>query len=103
MTRPSNETSIDTADDVARRSGTDGGSSCSVCGGRWAISSGPGRVVGAVARSLPGVFAPLPDNFTFEYCPPCKRRNMTPELEQRFLAVEAVYRAAAPKKVEESR
>lgn len=64
---------------------------CDCCGGPWAISSGPGRVVGAIASSIMGVYAPLPDDFTFEYCPPCKRRNMTPELEARFLAVEKAY------------
>ena len=66
-------------------------SGCPNCGGAWAISSGPGRVVGAIARSLSGVYAPLPDDFTFEYCPPCRRRHMAPELEQRFLAVEAAH------------
>ena len=65
--------------------------SCPYCDGPWSISSGPGRIVGPIARSLSGVSAPLPDDFTFEYCARCEKRNMTPELEQRFLAVEAAY------------
>ena len=69
-------------------------SGCPNCGGAWAISSGPGRVVGAIARSLSGVYAPLPDDFAYEYCPSCRHRNMTPELEQRFLGAEAAYRAS---------
>lgn len=58
------------------------------CGTAWAVSTGPGRVVGAIARSLEGVMTTLPDDFDFQYCPKCNQRNMTPELEQRFLAVE---------------
>ncbi len=58
------------------------------CGEPWTISSGPGRVVGAIARSITGVYVPLPDDFTFEYCAKCSQRNMTPELEARFLEVE---------------
>lgn len=65
--------------------------SCPYCKGPWAVSSGPGRVVGPIANSIQGVSAPLPDDFTFEYCPPCRTRNMTPELEKRFLAVERAY------------
>ena len=64
---------------------------CPRCNGPWSISQGPDRCVGPIARSLPGIFAPLPDDFTFEYCERCNRRNITPELEQRFLAVEAAY------------
>lgn len=37
-------------------------SSCPSCGGAWAISSGSGRVVGAIARSLVDIHA-LPDAF----------------------------------------
>lgn len=62
------------------------------CGTPWAISKGPGRVVGAIARSITGVSVPLPEDFTFEYCPKCDVRNMTPELEARFLAIEASAR-----------
>lgn len=62
------------------------------CGTPWAISKGPGRVVGAIARSPMGVFVPLPDDFEFEYCPKCNQRKMTPELEARFLTIEAAAR-----------
>lgn len=62
------------------------------CGTPWAISRGPGRVVGAIARSITGVSVPLPDDFEFEYCPKCNQRNMTPELEARFLSVEDAAR-----------
>lgn len=65
------------------------------CGTPWAISRGPGRVVGAIARSITGVYVPLPDDFEFEFCPTCNVRNMTPELEARFLAVES---AAHPRR-----
>lgn len=64
---------------------------CKYCKGPWEISSGPGRVVGPVANSIFGVSAPLPDDFTFEYCPKCHIRNMTPELKERLLAIEAAY------------
>ena len=60
------------------------------CGEVWSTSSGPGRVVGAIARSIVGVQVPLPDDFTFEYCAACEKRNLTPELEARFLEVERV-------------
>lgn len=66
------------------------------CGTPWTISKGPGRVVGAIARSITGVHVPLPDDFEFEYCPKCNVRNMTSELEQRFLAVEAAASRPAP-------
>lgn len=59
-----------------------------VCGTPWEISSGPGRTVGPIARSILGILVPLPDDFEFEYCPRCAARNMTPELEARFLEVE---------------
>lgn len=65
--------------------------SCPRCGSVWSISNGPGRLVGPIARTLAGVSAPLPDHFVFEYCARCAKRNMTPELEQRLLAVEAAY------------
>lgn len=71
--------------------------SCERCGDLWSISTGPGRIVGAIARNVNGVSAPLPDDFAFEYCACCKKRNMTPELEQRFLAVEAAYLASFKK------
>lgn len=58
------------------------------CGTAWEISRGPGRIVGPIARSITGVHVPLPDDFEFEYCPKCNQRNMTPELTERFLAVE---------------
>jgi hypothetical protein len=64
---------------------------CHCCGGPWSVSSGPGRIVGAIARNFVGIRAPLPDDFEFEYCPPCEQRNMTDELEARFLAVEREY------------
>jgi hypothetical protein len=47
------------------------------------------------------VDVPLPDDFTFEYCPPCRTRNMTPELETRLLDIERA--AQAPGKPEEKR
>lgn len=75
--------------------------SCPYCNGPWSVSSGPGRVVGPIARSIMGVIVPLPDDFTFEYCPPCRKRNMTPELEARFLEVERA--ALAPGKPGEKR
>ena len=59
------------------------------CGQPWSISSGPGRYVGAIAKSILGVMVPLPDNFTFEYCKKCNVRHMTPELKRRLLAVES--------------
>jgi hypothetical protein len=64
---------------------------CPSCKGPWSISKGPGRVVGAIARDIMGVYAPLPDDFEFEYCKPCQKRNLTPELEARFFEVEKEY------------
>lgn len=68
---------------------TDGSGDKHLCGTEWAISSGPGRYVGAIARSLAGTSVPLPTGFEFRYCPKCGVRDMTPELEQRFLTIEA--------------
>ena len=73
---------------------------CGYCHGPWSISSGPDRVVGPVSRSFEGIFAPLPDDFEFEYCVPCKTRNMTPELQARFYAVEDEYRKSKGWKVQ---
>jgi len=53
-----------------------------------ALSEGPGRVVGAVARSIMGVYVPLPDDFKFWWCTKCNHRCMTDELKEAFLAVE---------------
>jgi len=61
---------------------------CPYCKGSWEVSRGPGRTLGAVARSFEGIFLPLPDDFEFEYCPRCKTRNLTPELEGRFARLE---------------
>ena len=69
--------------------------SCSSCGDAWKISNGPGRIVGPIARSIEGISAPLPDHFVYEYCARCGRRNMTPELEKRLLAIESAYLAAS--------
>jgi DNA-directed RNA polymerase subunit RPC12/RpoP len=35
--------------------------------------------------------APLPEDFEYEYCAACNHRNLTPELEKRFLAVEKAW------------
>jgi len=67
------------------------------CGRDWAVSRGPGRHVGPIARSLPGVLAPLPDEFEYEYCPSCQVRNITPEIEEMFLAFEKRFLEAGVK------
>lgn len=64
---------------------------CPTCKTPWNISKGPGRTVGPVANSILGVFAPIPDDFEFQYCAPCKKRNLTPELKGQLLGFERVY------------
>jgi len=49
--------------------------------------------VGPIARSVFGIEVPLPDDFAYEYCEKCGTRNMTPELERRFLKIEAKAKA----------
>ena len=43
------------------------------------------------------MLAPLPDEFEYEYCPSCQVRNITPEIEEMFLAFEKRFLEAGVK------
>jgi tRNA A37 threonylcarbamoyladenosine dehydratase len=64
---------------------------CWLCKDPLILSMGPGRKVGPIARSIEGVFAPLPDDFEYAYCGKCNQRNMTQELKERFWEIEKRY------------
>lgn len=70
-----------------------------ICGTPWSVSVGPGRIVGPVARSPEGVFAPLPDDFEYRYCASCRQREMTADDERRFLSAEAAHKARSTQKM----
>lgn len=61
---------------------------CRYCGRVWSISVGPGRVVGAIARTLQGIKAPLPEDLKYEFCDNCNVRNLTPELLEKLQEIE---------------
>jgi hypothetical protein len=60
-----------------------------------ALSNGPGRVVGAFARSIEGVAAPLPSDLAFWWCLECNHRCMTEALEKQLRDAETAYLAAS--------
>jgi hypothetical protein len=62
---------------------------CLICGSKeFELSSGSGRVVGPFARSISGIYAPIPANLAFWVCktkgaePLRGHRQFTPELEK---------------------
>ncbi len=57
------------------------------------LSRGPGRTVGAFARSVHGVFAPIPDDLEYLVCSH-GHRQLTPEVEGALLAAEQTFLAA---------
>ena len=73
------------------------------CGTPWAVSSGPNRSLGPIARSIHGVFYELPADFEYEYCPKCNSRNMTDELVNRFHVLENELRAEHEEKKKQMR
>lgn len=60
--------------------------SCETCktDAHVALSFGPGRTLGSVARKLDNVTAPLPDDFKYWLCCQCFARVLTPETVQAF-------------------
>lgn len=63
------------------------------------LSRGPGRTVGAIARSVEGVFAPIPDNLEYLVCSH-DHRQLTPGIEGALLGAEEVFRAGLKKSKE---
>jgi hypothetical protein len=62
--------------------------SLDICGStELTLSRGPGRTVGSFARSVQGVFAPIPDDLEYLVCSH-GHRQLTPEVESALLAAE---------------
>ena len=71
---------------------------CQICKGPWSLSKGLGRTVGPFAKKLSGVFAPIPEDFEYEFCPTCKCRNMTEDLKANLSRFENAYLNRAQEK-----
>jgi len=53
-----------------------------------AVSRGPGRKLGPIARSIVNVELDLPDDFEYPYCTKCNTRILTPAVKASFAAIE---------------
>ena len=53
-----------------------------------ALSEGPGRVVGPIARNILGIEVPLPDDFRFWWCTACNHRCIDDAMVQAFWDIE---------------